>query len=82
MNMIYIVQQQHKMDEFNSILTNNQNIRGKNEITKRQNKLINIEMKPQCTSLIGFHCNITPIILELNKYNYKWLEYKYKWIKL
>eukprot|EP00483_Globobulimina_turgida_P003593 UN03599 len=64
-------QYEESLHEFQTILANNQNIRGTNEITKRQNKLINLvqnvlqkynsaiqaNIPPQCTSFIGFHCN-------------------------
>jgi len=63
--------------EFNRILAENQNIRSKSDISKRQQRLSNlvftalnrhkqVNMTPMCTPLIGFHCNITPIVLELN----------------
>merc|ERR1712129_508736 len=66
------------MHEFNKILAANQNLRGKNEISKRQQTLSHLvrgtltrnqsaNMTPGCTPNIGFHCNITPVVLEVNK---------------
>merc|ERR1712176_1189399 len=66
------------MHEFNKILADNQNLRGKNEISKRQQTLSHLvrgtlskhqsmNMIPGCTPNIGFHCNITPVVLEVNK---------------
>ena len=69
---------EEKKAEFEKILADNQHIRGKNETTKREqrltylvsstlNKYRNINTTPGCTPLIGFNCNITPVVLELNK---------------
>ena len=73
-----IAEYEETMANFNQILADNQNIRGRNEISVRTQRLSNlvynvlskhggVNMTPSCTPLIGFHCNITPIVLELNK---------------
>uniref|UniRef100_A0A7S0TBZ5 Uncharacterized protein n=1 Tax=Elphidium margaritaceum TaxID=933848 RepID=A0A7S0TBZ5_9EUKA len=73
-----VAEYEDTLAEFNRILADNQKIRGKNEITKRQNTLSNLvfnvlnkngkaDMTPHCTPVIGFHCNITPVVLEVNK---------------
>lgn len=66
------------LHEFNSILAKNQKLR-KNAISKRQAKLQKLVqnalnrhgeverlMVPKCTPFVGFQCNITPIVLEVN----------------